>query len=362
MPDDAHFAPRACLSPHPPASRRALGHLANAADAAIAGNTEAVRDALMQADMPELRGFALGVMGKLDPHIHRYRKAAPANRPRAKHADRMPPRAAWMSFFHRDGFHCRFCGIPVVHPGVRTRLRAIAPDVVPGGRSATYHAAFLALNATLDHVIPHAAGGDNDPDNIVTTCWPCNFGRGSYSLAELGLNDPRLRPPVVTDWDGLTRVLGPTGKTRKALAMPNGRIARAPSCAWRDAVDAIHPGAARHLVALATACAPIGVDHTIARHFALRLVVGPTRITPIAVHSDGTVTLSWSIGPHKDAMHPFAKRIAMAIPGARLIENPSGWTVGLGGKRSLPVDALLTAEVEVVAALMELRASIRRAV
>jgi hypothetical protein len=52
----------------------------------------------------------------------------------------------------------------------------------------------------------------------------------------------------------------------------------------------------------------------------------------------------------------------MAIPGARLIENPSGWTVGLGGKRSLPVDALLTAEVEVVAALMELRASIRRAV
>ncbi len=54
-----------------------------------------------------------------------------------------------------------------------------------------------------DHIIPHSRGGHTTLDNMVITCAPCNFGRMEYTLAEVGLADPRDRPPVISDWDGL---------------------------------------------------------------------------------------------------------------------------------------------------------------
>lgn len=50
----------------------------------------------------------------------------------------------------RDGFACRYCG-------------AKAPDVV----------------LEVDHVIPTALGGADDPTNLVTSCASCNAGKAS---------------------------------------------------------------------------------------------------------------------------------------------------------------------------------------
>lgn len=50
----------------------------------------------------------------------------------------------------RDGFRCRYCG---AEPGER------------------------ALQ--IDHVIPEALGGKNEPANLVTACEPCNSGKTS---------------------------------------------------------------------------------------------------------------------------------------------------------------------------------------
>jgi len=50
----------------------------------------------------------------------------------------------------RDNFACRYCG-------------AKAPDVV----------------LTVDHVVPVALGGSDDPSNLVTACGPCNSGKTS---------------------------------------------------------------------------------------------------------------------------------------------------------------------------------------
>lgn len=55
----------------------------------------------------------------------------------------------------RDGHTCRYCG-------------AAAPDVP----------------LTVDHVIPRALGGSDDPSNLVTACQPCNAGKGSTSPDE----------------------------------------------------------------------------------------------------------------------------------------------------------------------------------
>lgn len=54
-----------------------------------------------------------------------------------------------------------------------------------------------------DHLLPHARGGDNNLDNIVITCAPCNFGRMNWTLEEVGLIDPRTRQPVHSAWTGL---------------------------------------------------------------------------------------------------------------------------------------------------------------
>lgn len=55
----------------------------------------------------------------------------------------------------RDGHTCRYCG-------------AQAPDVP----------------LTVDHVIPRALGGSDEPSNLVTACRDCNFGKGSTSPDE----------------------------------------------------------------------------------------------------------------------------------------------------------------------------------
>lgn len=52
----------------------------------------------------------------------------------------------------RDGNTCRYCG-------------AMAPDVA----------------LTVDHVIPAALGGGDDPRNLVTACADCNAGKASIS-------------------------------------------------------------------------------------------------------------------------------------------------------------------------------------
>lgn len=55
--------------------------------------------------------------------------------------------------FKRDGFKCQYCG---AHPP--------------------------AVLLEADHIVPVAAGGKNDVDNLVTACEACNRGKGARDL------------------------------------------------------------------------------------------------------------------------------------------------------------------------------------
>lgn len=55
--------------------------------------------------------------------------------------------------FKRDGFVCQYCG---AHPP-----------------SVTLH---------IDHIQPVASEGTNDLDNLITSCEPCNLGKGARLL------------------------------------------------------------------------------------------------------------------------------------------------------------------------------------
>lgn len=74
------------------------------------------------------------------------------NRPKAK---RGLTQAQKWAVYKRDGFKCHYCG-----------RDAKTTDVV----------------LEIDHVIPIARGGTDDPQNLITGCRECNSAKSSRSL------------------------------------------------------------------------------------------------------------------------------------------------------------------------------------
>ena len=162
--------------------------------------------------MPEVRDWVESLWGSTSVQIHRFRKvegAPPTLDGNDRDPKKKPERKLQQSIIHRDGYRCRFCGIPVIHDKIRNAMRRHYGDALPWGRTNTgQHAAFQCLWLQFDHVLPHSRGGPTDFDNLIITCGPCNFGRSDWTLEEVGLIDPRARPVTRTDWDGLERFVG----------------------------------------------------------------------------------------------------------------------------------------------------------
>jgi 5-methylcytosine-specific restriction endonuclease McrA len=184
--------------------------LAQAADAHMIGNRETAATLIKSTNLVEVREWLDSIWGKRSPYVL-VRRIESAPRLLAKHErqeTRMPSAVQKRQLHLRDGLHCRFCGIPVIHKEVRTLLHREYPSELPWGKTnATQHSAFQALWTQYDHILPHARGGTNEMDNMIITCAACNFGRMNYTLEEAGLNDPRLRKPVKSNWNGLEHLL-----------------------------------------------------------------------------------------------------------------------------------------------------------
>jgi 5-methylcytosine-specific restriction endonuclease McrA len=203
------------MTPLAPFLRAAIPEIAAAAhdlDAAVtahsAGEFAEAAELIRRTNLDVIRDWTESLWGSKSPYV-RLRAIPDAPPSLAKDQRikvRMPTTAEKRSLFERDGFHCRFCGIPVIRSEVRQRIRAAYPDALPWGTTnPTQHAAFQAMWLQYDHLLPHARGGGNDLNNIVITCAPCNFARMNSTLEEVGLLDPRTRDPVRSSWDGLER-------------------------------------------------------------------------------------------------------------------------------------------------------------
>lgn len=186
-----------------------LGNVARYMDAAVSAHNAGYRqdaERLFQlANCDRARAWLESVWGKASPYVT-VTKLPPVEL-LARVENRMPTREQVRLLHARDGYHCRFCGLPVVRAEIRKRAVALYPTTVTWGRTnLSQHAGFQALWAQYDHVVPHSAGGTNEIDNVVVTCAACNFGKMSHRLEELGLLDPRDFPAVVSQWDGLERL------------------------------------------------------------------------------------------------------------------------------------------------------------
>jgi 5-methylcytosine-specific restriction endonuclease McrA len=123
----------------------------------------------------------------------------------------MPAQKIQRAIFEADGFRCRYCQIPIVDTEARKHLvnllQPFGEPLLWDNFDAGCHAALLNLKASCDHVVPKAVANMPDATNLVTSCSFCNFGKGGATLEFLHLLDPRGRPPIINEWDGLRRVL-----------------------------------------------------------------------------------------------------------------------------------------------------------
>jgi 5-methylcytosine-specific restriction endonuclease McrA len=196
---------RNCFLPPIPELEEVAGILGNAADAILGGDLTEAKRLLIAANNPVIFNFAQQIMGPTNPSIH----GSPPRRPatQAVSGIRMPQPRVQREIFQRDGWRCRFCGCRVVWAAARTVIGRVLPGTIPWpSTNVGRHSAFFALEASLDHIVPHSRGGNNDPFNLVAACQPCQFGRNDWTLEEVGLLDPWERPPIIDRWDGLTRL------------------------------------------------------------------------------------------------------------------------------------------------------------
>jgi len=199
---------RNCFLPTIPEIENAVDLLSAATSAILVNDYIFASKLIIAADMPEIARFYKRIAGKTNYEIH-LQVSQPkylitkSDRTRL----RMPSSKVELSVFQRDGWRCRFCGVRVISRKTRSILIKKFPletHWIPAEYER--HTSLHSQAASLDHILPHSRGGDNSEENLVTACGPCQFGRNSWTLEEVGFNDPRDRTPIVDNWDGLNRL------------------------------------------------------------------------------------------------------------------------------------------------------------
>jgi hypothetical protein len=109
----------------------------------------------------------------------------------------------------RDRYHCRYCGVPVIYVDEAQRLRTLfgAERFAMSQDNDIAHGTLRAFYNSFDHVTPRSRGGRNTADNIVTACYPCNFGKDGFTLKQLGLSSPFENPIIEDGHDGFVSLL-----------------------------------------------------------------------------------------------------------------------------------------------------------
>jgi hypothetical protein len=197
-----------CLRDPIPEIFDAARFLDAAVSAHLSGRRALADELIRLADISAISEWSESLWGKGGPWTRPLAVANPLRFvPKPERiAQRMPSKMDVSVLLMRDGFRCRFCGIPLVRAEIRSAIRLSYPDAARwGDRNADQHAGLQAMWLQFDHLLPHARGGNNELTNIVVTCAPCNSGRSNLTLEEAGLSDPRSREPIRSSWDGLER-------------------------------------------------------------------------------------------------------------------------------------------------------------
>ncbi len=127
----------------------------------------------------------------------------------SKQRKRMPGIKIERELNIRDGYRCRYCQRRILTKDFLNlfveKLNYVGFQKGPGNINA--HGIILIHSTVLDHITPHAFGGENSEDNLVTSCYPCNYGKAEFSLDQLAIENPMLRGPILDEWQGMQNLI-----------------------------------------------------------------------------------------------------------------------------------------------------------
>jgi 5-methylcytosine-specific restriction endonuclease McrA len=194
------------LVPQSEYARFAVGEFRKACVLVEAGILDEAEVLLTNLDSDQLRQQFYATWKEYD-HLNKEAMKPLSQYPKVKKVGkRMPPAAVVREVYERDFWACRWCGTPVIADKPIKAMHKLFPATFKKGTTNdSMHGLMLSSRVSLDHVLPHSFGGTNDIENLVTSCWPCQFGRGNDLIERLGLSDPRESEPIPTDWDGCSR-------------------------------------------------------------------------------------------------------------------------------------------------------------
>ena len=187
-------------------ARFATGEFRKACELAEDRKFEAAEEVLVSLNSDKLR-FQFYATWKEYNRLNSESVKPLSHYPKIKKVDkRMPPAAVVREVYERDFWACRWCNTPIIADKAIKAIHKLFPLTFEKGiTNESMHGLMLSSRVSLDHVRPHSFGGTNEIENLVTSCWPCQFGRGNDLIERLGLSDPRDREPIPSDWDGCSR-------------------------------------------------------------------------------------------------------------------------------------------------------------
>ena len=190
--------------------------LNEAVSAHLEGRSNEAERLLRKANIWEIHEWSEKMWGKQPRDWSGYDPNPPPVLPEQRRAPEYIPVGVKKEILKRDGYICRFCGIPVIDKRAKKILKQAYPETIPIENNMSNegkHKAFQAMDWNPDHLLPRSRGGTNTQDNLVVACAPCNCGRGERTLADMKLEDPRRRPVRKTPlhgpigWTGLSQLI-----------------------------------------------------------------------------------------------------------------------------------------------------------
>lgn len=150
--------PRNCFRDPIPELFDAARYLDAAVSAHLSGHLELSSQLFQLANNPIIWAWIDSVWGKNSPYVNIQKSSSAPTSVicNSRESARMPSSAQKRALHERDGYHCRFCGLPVVRSETRKSISSVYPEAVPWGKTNnSQHAAFQAMWAQYDHVVPH---------------------------------------------------------------------------------------------------------------------------------------------------------------------------------------------------------------
>ena len=196
-----------CLVQYPSDFDVEIDKFVNAVEFASQGSIAKSREALSNINSQELSDWFIEV-GQ-NSGIYRMKHSGKSTTRQHSGKRLIWPENRESEVLQRDAYRCRYCQIRLMHnKQLETFSKLVGGEAFPNGDSnKTRHGIRLIMRATFDHVVPVSHDSDEDKnvlENVVASCWSCNFGKWDFTIEELGLSKPRKHVP---GWDGLRGLL-----------------------------------------------------------------------------------------------------------------------------------------------------------